>query len=128
MIRKSLDASQRLFVEYDTQQNTQAATQLERARRHAHERVAKLLVQIQSIENQHDVKVRWSPDSVEWREAGGLATMQHYQKALDRLEGLVVSRLFELTKMNMSRTGMLSLHLYHMLYLSTRIQASKTHC
>ncbi|KAF9070770.1 hypothetical protein BDP27DRAFT_1220166, partial [Rhodocollybia butyracea] len=27
------------------------------------------------------------------------------QRALDRLEGLVVARLFELTKLNMSRTG-----------------------
>ena len=34
-----------------------------------------------------------------------MSASHRYQKALDKLEGLVVARLFELTKMNMSRTG-----------------------
>ena len=60
---------------------------------------------IQALENKHNVQGRWVPGSAEWREAATLTTMHHYQKALDKLEGLVVAHLFELTKMNMSCTG-----------------------
>ena len=31
--------------------------------------------------------------------------MRKYQRSLDNLEGLVVARIFELTKMNRSQTG-----------------------
>ena len=36
----------------------------------------------------------------------------HYQRCLDDLEGLIISRMFELTKMNMSQTGMCSYPVY----------------
>ena len=62
-------------------------------------------MQVQVLEDRHNVPVRWKPGDVQWQEAAKLAAMHRYQKALDRLEGLVVARLFELTKMNMSRTG-----------------------
>ena len=35
--------------------------------------------------------------------------MRTYQRCIDALEGLIVARMFELTKMNRSQTGMLSL-------------------
>jgi len=34
-----------------------------------------------------------------------MVAMRKYQWALDRIEGLIVARMFELMKMNMSQTG-----------------------
>lgn len=51
------------------------------------------------------IKKRWVPGSEEWERVQKLVSKAKYQKALDKLEGLVVARLFELTKLNMSRTG-----------------------
>lgn len=41
----------------------------------------------------------------EWKQAAVLVSKRRYQRALDELEALVVSRMFELTKMNMAQTG-----------------------
>lgn len=103
--RESLNTSQRLFIAYDPQAQGNKATSLERARRHALEKESRLIDRIQALENKQDIAVRWIPESAEWKEAASLASMHRYQKALDKLEGLVVARLFELTKMNMSRTS-----------------------
>ncbi|KAL0564922.1 hypothetical protein V5O48_017110, partial [Marasmius crinis-equi] len=48
---------------------------------------------------------RWTPNSTQWKEAEALVTRATYQRSLDKLEGLIVARLFELTKMNRSNTG-----------------------
>ena len=47
----------------------------------------------------------WDPTSAEWAAAAEKVHMCRYQRALDILEGLVVARIFELSKMNMSETG-----------------------
>lgn len=78
---------------------------METAQRHAIEKRDKLLEQVQDAEWRHEIARRWTSESSEWKDAAVLAANHRYQKALDKLEGLVVSRLFELTKMNMSRTG-----------------------
>ncbi|KAJ7834923.1 hypothetical protein B0H14DRAFT_3461770 [Mycena olivaceomarginata] len=41
----------------------------------------------------------------EWSEAAVLVVNRRYQRALDKLQGLVIARLFELTKCHMSGTG-----------------------
>lgn len=41
----------------------------------------------------------------EWQTASRYFATRDYQKALTRLEGLVVARLFELHKMGLSGTG-----------------------
>jgi len=48
---------------------------------------------------------RWTPDFEQWKSAAVMVGRRRYQRCLDDLEGLVVSRMFELTKMNMSQTG-----------------------
>jgi hypothetical protein len=55
---------------------------------------------VQDLETQ-----RWDPDYPEWSGAAKLVAMRRYQRCLDALEGLIVARMFELTKMNMSQTG-----------------------
>ena len=78
---------------------------IETERRHALEGYEKDLKVVQDLEKKLDVSVHWEPGSEDWVRTGKLVTMRKYQQALDRLEGLIVARMFELTKMNMSQTG-----------------------
>ena len=48
---------------------------------------------------------RWEPYMKEYKDAEELLNLEVYQKALNHLEVLVVSQLFELSKMNQSGTG-----------------------
>ncbi|KAF8518165.1 hypothetical protein BU17DRAFT_91300 [Hysterangium stoloniferum] len=72
---------------------------------HALENWDKDLVVVQELEVKLSFQVRWIPDHPEWKAAALLVGKRHYQQCLDELEGLIVSRMFELTKMNMSQTA-----------------------
>ena len=61
---------------------------------------------VQELEVKLSVDLRQSPDCPEWKSAALLVGKRLHQQCLDELEGLIVSRMFELTKMNMSQTGM----------------------
>ncbi|KAF7334099.1 hypothetical protein MVEN_02315700 [Mycena venus] len=54
------------------------------------------------FEEEHSIEERWSPESKEYQDALLLMTEKRYRTALAELERLVVARLFELTKLNMS--------------------------
>ncbi|KAL0064036.1 hypothetical protein AAF712_009002 [Marasmius tenuissimus] len=58
--------------------------------------------QVCIFEIDHSIPERWLPHGPEYREALEGLRCWTYQRALDKLEHLVVSRLFELTKLNMS--------------------------
>jgi hypothetical protein len=75
------------------------------ARRHTRETHDKNLRVVQQMEMKMGIVIRWAPDSLEWKAAAEKVTMRRYQRCLDSLEGLIVARMFELTKMNMSQTG-----------------------
>ena len=60
---------------------------------------------MQSLEVRMDIVTRWDPKDDKWKEAAVMVGKRRYQRCLDALEGLVVARMFELTKMNMSQTG-----------------------
>ncbi|KAJ3712392.1 hypothetical protein C8R42DRAFT_647550 [Lentinula raphanica] len=79
--------------------------QIEARRRHAIENRDDLKAEVQALEVKLGIKTRWIPGSEEWRVAQDLVHKAKYRRALDKLEGLVVARLFELSKMNMSHTG-----------------------
>lgn len=78
-------------------------------RRHALEDRDKTLSVVQDLERKLLVDVRWTPEHPKWAITAEMAAKRQYRRCLDTLEGLVVARLFELTKMNMSQTGMSSL-------------------
>lgn len=78
---------------------------IETTRRHAIESHEKDLRAVQMMEKRLNVGSRWLPESDEWKSAAEKVLMRQYQRCLDTLEGLVVARMFELTKMNMSQTG-----------------------
>jgi hypothetical protein len=86
--------------------NTRDTTQSEETeRRHAQEVEAKDLLAVQNLEVRIGVLNRWGPADKEWKEAAVMVSRRRYQRCLDALEGLVVARMFELTKMNMFQTG-----------------------
>lgn len=78
---------------------------METKRRHASENLTKDRDAVQALELRLAVVNRWQIGDPEFQEAGKLVSMRKYQRRLDVLEGLVVARIFELTKMNRSHTG-----------------------
>ena len=80
----------------------------ETARRHALELQKRDLAAVQILENKLNIAQRWEQGSFEWQAAAEKVMMRTYQRSIDILEGLVVARMFELTKMNRSQTGMIS--------------------
>jgi len=90
-------------VSYDTQaRNTHTA---ETTRRHALKDYEGSLKLVQALECKLEVTTCWVPEDVEWQRVGRLVANRKYQRAVDRLEGLVVARIFELMKMNRAGTG-----------------------
>jgi hypothetical protein len=81
---------------------------METTRRHALETFDKDLLVVQDLEKRLEVVERWTSERPEWQAAAIKVGKRRYQRCLDSLEGLIVSRMFELTKMNMSQTGILS--------------------
>ena len=80
---------------------------IETARRHALEEHAKHLSAVHGLETKMNIAVRWVEGSAAWEDAAKKVKMRTYQRCIDSLEGLIVARMFELTKMNMSQTGKL---------------------
>ncbi|KAF8144404.1 hypothetical protein K438DRAFT_1992863 [Mycena galopus ATCC 62051] len=77
---------------------------VEKQRRHAEEVTHKSLAAVQDLEVRLGITTRWVPGSEEWEKAAKMVSSRRYQRALDQLQGLVVARMFELTKVNMSGT------------------------
>ena len=61
---------------------------------------------VHELERRLHIVKPWVAGSEEWLAARKKVEHRDYRRALDALEGLVVSRLFELSKMNMSQMGM----------------------
>lgn len=61
--------------------------------------------QVRMQEAKLGITERWTEDSPGWQAATREANELQYQWVIDNLEGLVVSRLFELAKMNRAGTS-----------------------
>ncbi|KAF8166947.1 hypothetical protein K438DRAFT_2064966 [Mycena galopus ATCC 62051] len=57
---------------------------------------------VQTTEHRLSIEVRWTTEDPEWIQAAELVTMRRYRRAINMLEGLVVKRILELTKVNQS--------------------------
>lgn len=77
----------------------------ETARRHSLERMSIELDKVQALEKRLGITKRWEPGMSEWKEAAKKVSLRRYRRCVDKLEGLVVARMFELSKMNQSNTG-----------------------
>ncbi|KAK7457914.1 hypothetical protein VKT23_010261 [Stygiomarasmius scandens] len=82
-----------------------AAVKLDREIRRAQEKRLALLDDLQLSEARLKVERRWKKDSEEWRKAEKMVQEHRYQKALDKLEGLIIARMFELQRLNLAGTG-----------------------
>ncbi len=76
---------------------------IETKRRHAIEQRDNCLKRVHELELKLGVAQRWVPGSAEWNAVAAKAVLHEYRKAVDNLEGLVVSRLFELSNLNKSQ-------------------------
>ncbi|KAG6825030.1 hypothetical protein H0H92_005057 [Tricholoma furcatifolium] len=66
--------------------------------RHAREQVQQHLLSVQDLEVQLNITERWTPEREEWKAAAILVGRRRYQRCLDELEGLVVSRMVQASK------------------------------
>lgn len=82
-----------------------STARLETAQQHGLEKHLKILDQVQALETKLLPSHWWTLDMQEWKDAKRLMAEAEYRHCLDRLEGLIVARLFEFTKLNMSGTG-----------------------
>ncbi|KAJ6491230.1 hypothetical protein DFH09DRAFT_1252650 [Mycena vulgaris] len=82
-----------------------ATRRLEAQRRHAIDQHTKAELLVNDLEVRLACDVRWTPECEQWKEASAMVKRRRYQRALDHLQGLIIARMFELTKMNMSGTG-----------------------
>ncbi|KAF8212930.1 hypothetical protein K438DRAFT_1565919 [Mycena galopus ATCC 62051] len=71
-------------------------------RRHARENLDRAVETVQATERRLSIEVRWTTEDPEWIQAAELVVKRHYRRAIDTLEGLVVKRILELTKVNQS--------------------------
>ena len=56
------------------------------------------------LEQKLGIQARWTPNNDEWKRVDKSWAEREFDKAVDRLEGLVISRIFELEKMNQAGT------------------------
>ncbi|KIK18075.1 hypothetical protein PISMIDRAFT_110128 [Pisolithus microcarpus 441] len=85
--------------------DSSATSKRETMRRHAQENYKKDLKAVQELEGCLGITRCWVPEDEEWQAAARLVANRKYQCALDNVEQLVVSQIFELLKMNQSGTG-----------------------
>ncbi|KZS94709.1 hypothetical protein SISNIDRAFT_409261 [Sistotremastrum niveocremeum HHB9708] len=79
----------------------------------------------EELEEKLEISERWKPGSKEWKEGAALHREEEFLEALDRLESLVVSRIFELARQGQAGTGY-KLRQHISKALTTRQQAIKT--
>ncbi|KAG1785411.1 uncharacterized protein HD556DRAFT_1435133 [Suillus plorans] len=85
--------------------NVSATRKLETQRRYHSERLDTLQHEVVALEVKMGITHRWQPTSPEYQETMKYMAMHTYQRALDNLQRLVVQRLFELQKLNISQTA-----------------------
>lgn len=78
---------------------------LESERRHARERQDQLLRQVLELEVQMGITKRWTLDTPEYVETARYIHERRYHRALNHLQRLVIQRLFELHRLNLSGIG-----------------------
>ncbi|KAF8163878.1 hypothetical protein K438DRAFT_1618050 [Mycena galopus ATCC 62051] len=71
-------------------------------RRHARKNLDRAVKTVQATERQLSIEVRWTTEDPEWIQAAELVVKRRYGRVIDTLEGLVVKRIPELTKVNQS--------------------------
>ncbi|KAJ7868478.1 hypothetical protein B0H13DRAFT_2351364 [Mycena leptocephala] len=82
-----------------------ATRRIETQRRHALELRVRALAAVHDLELRLGITVRWVAGDEQWAAAAAMVSKRRYQRALDNLQKLIICRMFELAKCNMSGTG-----------------------
>lgn len=82
-----------------------SGTSYEKKHRNEEENERKLIADVQALEAFLKIEVRWVEGCEEWVGAKKMVKEAEYQKALDKLESLLVARMFEMARLNVSGTG-----------------------
>ncbi|TFK79319.1 hypothetical protein K466DRAFT_505734 [Polyporus arcularius HHB13444] len=90
-------------VSYDT--NRSETLKLERRRRQLLDRVDHLTAEVIAIETEYGIENRWQPGDFLYQQTVEYISTRRFQRALGRLQRLVIQRLFELHKLNIGRAG-----------------------
>lgn len=100
------------FIAYNPHQNDPSykkqlseTRRLETNRRHAIDKYNRISLEICQLEAALDIPMRWTPLDPEYIEATTHIRERKYARALDKLQKLVIQRLFELHKLNIAQTG-----------------------
>jgi hypothetical protein len=104
--RETFDAACKLNEPPNVISKKSKLTRLTAIRHAAWEAYEYLQQEALHMEETLDVTECWTPACDEWQQAVKYNQIRDYQLVVDKLEGLVVQRLFELTKANLSGTGM----------------------
>jgi hypothetical protein len=78
---------------------------IETQRRHTLELQTKALEAVHDLELRLGIAMRWVPGGEKWVATAAMVGSRRYQRALDNLQKLIICRMFELAKCNMSGTG-----------------------
>lgn len=68
--------------------------------------------ELHNIEGLLGIETRWTKDVQEYQDIMKYIGIRTYRQCVDKLEGLIVQRLFELAKANQSATGMSIIYLF----------------
>jgi hypothetical protein len=69
------------------------------------DKMERIVQAAEDLEVRLGITTRWTEGSEEWKGAMEKLRKRDYHRALDHVEQLLVSRIFELLKMNLSHTG-----------------------
>ncbi|PPQ79249.1 hypothetical protein CVT24_007507 [Panaeolus cyanescens] len=78
---------------------------LESQRKHARDKRERVEIEVLEMEQRLGIATRWNPSMEEYTNTVKYIAERKYQRALDKLQKLVVQRLFELHRLNMSGVG-----------------------
>jgi hypothetical protein len=78
------------------------------ARRAAERRLQVQISVVEDIEDRMSVVTRWSPQSQQYIRVLEYSRKRQFIRAVEDLEGLIVQRMFELSKANLASTGISS--------------------
>jgi len=84
---------------------SQATKQGHAARRSAERKLQSQTNIVEELEASLGIEMRWTPQSAKYQEVLEYARRCQFIRTVEDLEGLVVQRLFELSKANLSSTG-----------------------
>lgn len=85
--------------------NSSSTRNIEGDRRRLENTYMKTLEMVQDLEKKLGIQVTWTEGDANWTRTARLANTQQYRRCLDKLEQLVISRMFELGRTNRSGTG-----------------------